>query len=876
MRKVANGKAIRHLAKKSFFASKTRNLIAVVAIALTAMLFSSLFTIGMGTIENFQKETMRQSGGDSHGTIKYVTREQYDKMSQDPLIRESADCEMVVSYICNPEFLKRHVEAWYVPESFYPHCFINLIDGRAPQSADEILLDDLSLELMGKEAKAGQDVTIQMKIRSDADEMIERTFHVSGVTKADPAMNTGFIYVAKSYLDVYADELAYTYWEDYSLTGTIRMDVIFDNSFNIQEKLNKVIENAGYSSDEGSEGYIASNANWAYVSDGGSTDPITMIAGLGGLFLIMLTGYLIIYNIFQISVIRDIRYYGLLKTIGTTGKQIKKILRWQALILGVIGIPVGLLGGFFIGKGIVPKVMKLSSFSGENTSVTLNAWIFLGAAVFTMLTVWISTGKPARIAAKVSPVEAVRYTEGSTAEKKHGKPYRYKGKKSTNGGKLWRMAFSNLGRSKRRTILVILSLSLAVVLLNSVFTLTHAFDMNKYIERFSSSDFLIGNAQYFNGGGYIGGSEEQAQEEKVSETFVSFCQEQDGFVEGGKLYGSMGEVKLKKDSWTPPENIAKDENGNPGKYWNGVFAPLDEWNEEYLISFYGMEDYFYDKIEIYKGEQDPETIKEKLKTGDYLLSAVPVDDNGYVETEEEMVQPGEKVTLVGKNGQEKEYEILSLIKENYYGMTNRIGSNFCFYASADEFVKMASDQFLMSYAFDAEDDKESVIAEALETYTTQEESIMDYESKQFWLDEFSGMVDLFVLVGGILSIVVGMIGVLNFINSILTSIVTRQREFAMLEAIGMTKKQRSLMLIFEGVCYAVGTVICSVIVGILFSLTALQAVTKGLWFMSYKFVIWPVFMVAPILLVLGVIVPALALKCGKKESVVERLRKVEV
>ncbi len=60
------------------------------------------------------------------------------------------------------------------------------------------------------------------------------------------------------------------------------------------------------------------------------------------------------------------------------------------------------------------------------------------------------------------------------------------------------MALSNLGRNKGKTVIVIVSLSLAIVLLNSIFTFTNAFDMDKYLANFVSSDFVIANAKYFN------------------------------------------------------------------------------------------------------------------------------------------------------------------------------------------------------------------------------------------------------------------------------------------------------------------------------------------------------------------------------------------
>lgn len=865
MRNVNNKKAVRRLADKSFRAARTRNIIAVIAIALTAMLFTTLFTIGIGTVESFQQATMRQSGGDSHGVIKSISPEQYEKLSQDPSIVETADCMMMADTIANPEFLKRHVELWYMPEYHYPHCFVEIIDGKAPANAEEILLDEVSMELLGKEAKAGQQVTLSMEIRPGM-EAVERKFTVSGIIKADPALNVGFGIVCDAYREAHADELTYTYSEDFSNTGSVRMDVNFSNSFSIEKKLEKIISNAGYSIVEGEEDYIAYNANWAYVSDGIGSDPITTGAVLVGLLLIILTGYLIIYNIFQISVIRDIRYYGLLKTIGTTSRQVRKILHRQALFLGLMGIPLGLVLGFVIGTGVVPKVVEISNYRVSEMAISANPLIFLGAAVFTLLTVWISTGKPARLASKVSPVEAVRYTDGGGGGRKQ--------KKSTDGGKLWKMAFSNLGRNKRRTVLVLCSLSLAVVLLNSVFTVTHSFDMDKYLSRFASSDFLIANAVYFQYG-YYGGSEESVQEEKLTESFIQACEEQDGFQEGGRLYYSMMAVMLKADSWMPPDTIPKDENGVAGRYWGGKFYPLDMWNGNYLVHFCGMEDFFYDRLDVWKGETDPQVIREKLETGKYLLYVVNIDDNNIVHEDQVKHQPGEKIILIGEDGQEREFEVLSLVKEDYYGMTNRNGADFLYYVPADVFKEMASDQYLMSYSFDADDDKEAQIARFMESYTTTEEPLMHYESKLTWKNQFYQLTGLFILIGGILAFIMGLIGILNFINSVLTGIVTRQQEFAVLEAIGMTKKQLSRMLVLEGLYYALGTIVFSLVFGCIFSVTVLRMLTGGMWFMEYHFVIWPMLVVFPFLVLLGFGVPKASIYFWKKESIVERIRKSE-
>lgn len=858
MRKVKNQKVIRNLSDKSFRASRTRNMIAVLAIALTSMLFTTLFTIGLGSVENFQQQTMRQSGGDSHGVIKDITMEEYEALKDHPLIKESAACEVLADNVANPEFLKRHVELWYVPEYHYPHRYLEIEEGRAPEKADEVLVDEVTIELLGLPKKTGQEITLSLQVGMADPAAEDRTFTVTGILKADPAMNTGFVVTSEDYLTKYAEEIKAAEREEYAMTGRIDMDVNFSNSFNIQKKLEQVITESGYSVTEGDKNYLSSNVNWAYVSDSAQSDPMTMGAVAGGLFIILLTGYLIIYNVFQISVVKDIRYYGLLKTIGTTGRQIRKIVRRQAWKLAVAGIPLGLVTGFFVGKGIVPLVVERSAYQGSDVQVSLNPWIFAGAILFSLATVWISTRKPAGIAGRVSPIEAVRYTEDQNEKKKE--------KKGTDGGKLWRMALSNLARSKGRTVIVILSLSLSVILLNSIFTVTSSFSMDQFLKKFVVSDFLIANAEYFNSEYY--GVKEGIEEISLSESFIRACEEEDGFERGGRLYMS-NEVGLEAETYQPAENVMTDENGEFYNMFGSEKVPYQR-NEDgsYRTTFYGLEDYPLEKAEPFEGETDLSVIKEKLATGKYLLGAVATDDNDQVIEDEIYYHAGDHVTLVMKDGEKREFEILSLIKENYYGLTNRMGSQFAFYTTADVFLSMESPDYLMSYEFDVEDGREAQFEEFLENYTTTQEPLMHYESKQKWLDEFNGLTGLFTLVGGVLTMVVGVIGILNFVNATLTGIVTRKREFAIMEAIGMTKRQLTRMLMLEGLYYAGFTILCSLAGGCLLSVTLVRILADGMWFMEYQFILWPMLIVFPILLLLGVLVPYLAYLPQRRESVV--------
>ena len=135
------------------------------------------------------------------------------------------------------------------------------------------------------------------------------------------------------------------------------LNVMLASGTNIQGQMEQVDTDLGYTWDSYTDpNSVRIGVNWGYTSSQleSKLDPELVIAIAAFLLLVIFTGYLIIYNIFQISVAGDIRFYGLLKTIGTTPRQLKRIIRQQALLLCLIGIPAGLLLGYGIGAVLVP------------------------------------------------------------------------------------------------------------------------------------------------------------------------------------------------------------------------------------------------------------------------------------------------------------------------------------------------------------------------------------------------------------------------------------------------------------------------------------------------------------------------------------------
>ena len=135
------------------------------------------------------------------------------------------------------------------------------------------------------------------------------------------------------------------------------------------------------------------------------------------------------------------------------------------------------------------------------------------------------------MAGRVSPVEAVRYTEGGTGRKTRAR-------RTSGGVSLLSMARANLGRSRGKTAVTITSLALAVVLLNVTATFANSFDMDKYIASFTASDFIVADAgQFQTGGDFFNG------EMALPQTLVDEINAQGGIMEGGKIYGKTSPVE---------------------------------------------------------------------------------------------------------------------------------------------------------------------------------------------------------------------------------------------------------------------------------------------------------------------------------------------
>ena len=294
---------------------------------------------------------------------------------------------------------------------------------------------------------------------------------------------------------------------------------------------------------------------------------------------------------------------------------------------------------------------------------------------------------------------------------------------------------------------------------------------------------------------------------------------------------------------------------------------MNKWPDgSYSTAVYGLDPFPLSRLDLVDGELD----KAKLASGNYILEGVKADDNGNVEMDSFNHKVGDKIILKCKDSV-KEMTVLGHVIANLDTNTDGSWRGSAFYLPTDVFKELTVIKYAMSYAFDVAYDHESDKETFLKQYTDSVEPAMSYTSKSTALSGLEGIQNTAILVGGALAMIIGLIGILNFINAVLTSILTR-REFAMLQSIGMTRKQLKSVLRWEGGCYSALTAVVSVILSVCCSLLIVRPFSANVWFMSFKFVFWPLAAILPILFVLAVLIPMLAYRLEDRQSIVERLR----
>ncbi|WFR56983.1 FtsX-like permease family protein [Anaerocolumna sp. AGMB13025] len=421
-----NAGVIRHLAKAGLAHNKIRNRFIGIVIILAAVLLTFSATYGYNVSLEVKNETLY------HALYNNVSTASLEKLKSNPDI-EAAGINQPAGLVKDDAY---SLALLYSDLETMELSNVRIKEGIMPQKSNELAIEKGYLESLNKDAALGD--TIELDYRNNASrQMQKKKFLLVGflgtTAENDTDRTTYNAIVSEDFMKSDKDLSA----QNPSVVIRIANSDRYSGE-KLKEKIKAVGEACGIAKDD-----ILIN-NLYINSNNISSDTVTAVIAVS---LVILTACsLVIYNIFYISVLGKVKEYGQLRTLGTTSRQIKKIVTYEGRSLSLQYIPIGLILGCLLSFFINP--------SSWNTGADLLLALCMG--FITYGTVMISVRKPSKIAAYVTPVEATVYQFYKT-DYRLNKP---------SAGRLtpFYLGFLYLTRNRKKSFLTFLSLTFSGIL----------------------------------------------------------------------------------------------------------------------------------------------------------------------------------------------------------------------------------------------------------------------------------------------------------------------------------------------------------------------------------------------------------------------------
>jgi len=842
-----NKEVIKRVEKGMMKANRTRNIFAIVAVALTTFMITTVFSLGINYKENMELTSVRTSGTNANVSLAMPTKSQEKEIRDLDYVKtvgtqymigsvagkNEADRDLAIAmqYYDNTEWEKHYKEA------------ISNINGSYPKKENEIMLSEDALSQLGIE-KPKLDMEIPLSYVSKDGEQKD-TFTLSGWFRS--YTGTGMAFLSESY----CQEHGYTLQNSGVLS--ISLDNPKDNFYDIQDDIT-LNENQTF---QGSVSTSSSN---------GSVYAMIILL----IFFIIGSGYLLIYNVLYISISRDTRFYGLIKTLGTTEKQIKTLVKRQAVTFACIGIPIGVILAGALSFGIVPIILENAFDSGKSiidAEMFFHPSIFILSIIFSALTVWISCNAPAKAASKISPIEALRYQNFASTKTKI--------RSSTNGGKLHVMAYHNVFRDKKRAFLVFMSLFMGITMILGVNGIIGSMKVENFIDKYMDYNFEYTDIQF----------EQPEQPNKE----VSQFDEQ--FVEQIKQIDGVKKVDIQKTVWA---GIDFDEVALEGfmkiRYEDSRYKTEGQSYQEMvadLKEYANARDYgcyittLDDKaLEEYNAKHPNTSIDiEAFNRGETAIAGM---DTEYNAPNTALV--GKTLCLTADSSDDKATDFLidgSFYFEDYENnLSEGIGRRKdihivpeIIYVSEAGMERLTKTPIISAIGVDIKDmnQVEQIDSELQALNGTLTKQEWSYKSPIGMMEEYNQVTYSMNLMGNGAAVLLIVIGLINFINVMLTGVVARKNEFAVMESIGTSKKQIQKILTLEGGIYALVTTVLIMTLGNAFLLLVADAVPHMADYAKFEYPFALVICLIFAIFIICLSVPAIVYRAVSKETVIERL-----
>ena len=836
-------KVLNELSVKDLRLNKKRSIVIIIGIILSTALICGV----AGLITSFQKtfvETAKNSQGNYHAIFYNVPKDELKYIEENRSIENYyLSEELGYSYLTNGktstgEEEKPLVNIISMNNKFLNNMAINIKDGRLPENDSELAISTRINEKFKTNYKVGDTVTLnvgelkgtlenqnanyydeeQIKKTDGTEQTTEneivnvtsKTYKIVGIierqtTTIEPYEADWFTVITKMQTINKKANIAvlYTKPNDYvKNTESINQMVITksgtkENDFNRVSGLDKTYKSYKYK--------IKINKE-LLAYQGASLDDETLktIYGLGAFIMgiVLVSSVFVIRNGFAISITERLKQYGMLSSIGATKKQIKKSVYFEGFILGIIGIPLGILSGIFaiyILVNVVNYILKDYVSSGTLLTYGMSWSAIVISIIVSVVTIWLSCRRSAKKASKITPIEAIRSSEDVKLKAKKIKCPKIITKIFKTGGEI---AYKNLKRSKKKYRTTVISIIVSVVIFIAISSFI------QYGFKMSSAYYTERNYNYVVYAYTTASPEDTEKFAKEQAENLKMLTDISNLPDAGDVsINKINTFEMKID------DKHKSELTDYGKDIKGRFYAVDAENNP-------IDD--VNIIALSKNEYENYLKKiggdyEAYKDGVILIdNNMNMDENGKrIQGSMYTWKKGDIVT--GKIG-DKEYsvKIVARTEERPKGVESMYNSN-AFFIVSEEFINKTGYETASLYAQSNDAYK---LDEEVEQYK-KDNNLTNSNLNTFNMEKSVKAENAVVLVISIFLYgfigVITLIGITNIFNTITTNMNLRKKEFAMLKSIGMTKKEFNRMIRLESIFYGVKSLVIGIPIGLVLS-----------------------------------------------------------
>ncbi len=781
-------KVEKRLAKRSLEADRGRNLVAVFTIGLAVCLMASVAFIYSAMHES----TVARLRGQYQSGCSELSYEDIERLAASGRF-ESWGYEGDGG---NIRYADTSITVHFYDEGMRELMRVEPITGAYPKKENEICVERGMLRYLNMPEETGQSFRLDM---GDG----EQEYIISGILEKENTSRQYDLYISEA-LAAKGGEKPFTIrfrmkGGDMEQPEHLRTEIkLFYEEMGIPERV------TFYSST-----YF--DLNDIYL---GSDMPVYGVA-----LLIAVVCAVVIYNIFYISVMGKLREYGRLKVIGTTPRQLRRVVKYERRALMCVGIPAGMIGAALLVTVLYPGYW--------NWTRNLQYAAFIIA--ITVIMVMAATRKPLQLTGKVSAIEAVRSNAYQAVSERH-----FRTGKPSQTLSVFRLACMNFTRNKRKTALTLISLGLTGVLTACISSYAASVD----VEELCRSGFG-------DGGDYIVDVEDYSTSPVVQRD--------------GLLNRQMREKMLD----LPGVDYVTS--------WSRVDCKVAQSPDEesiYIVGGYTREQMegYGENDEILEGDADYDALLEN----DGIL--VTRDGENLLEKLYHLkLSMGDTVTLQSMEGVSKDYTVMGIVD---YRKGSGTYASFVLpeeelgtlYPGIEDFtsfvnihVTQASDEQRQAL-YKLVDDPRAVIMALTDMMELTETSLRNTLLLMYGM---VGFIGLFALV--------------NLINTLMTNLLTRQQEFGIFQAVGMTDGQLSRMISTECLCYMGVTVLFTISIGTLCGMGTVQLFKKMDLFgkLTYHFPAAAMLIFAGVLFAVYLLFIPVAIRFLHRQTVIERIKVID-